>query len=116
VQAINASKPYLEKKLAWCEEAVETTGRIAASDAGDTDSIKRFWVMYWGVMGLIEHEDVAQAMINFGDELRKIDAAAAEAKGMPDGEAGSLRMASLSLARACRAELAREWSAEWRRN
>jgi hypothetical protein len=33
-QSVEAAKPYLEKKLKWCEEAVETAAFIATSDAG----------------------------------------------------------------------------------
>jgi hypothetical protein len=31
-QAIEAQKPYLEKKLAWCEEAANTAAAISIRD------------------------------------------------------------------------------------
>ena len=54
VQAVEAEKPYLERKLAWCEQAVETTAIISTSIEPAQEDLDRFWQMYWGVMGLIE--------------------------------------------------------------
>ncbi len=114
VQAIDAAKPYLEKKLAWCEEAVDTTAKIATADVPDVTDTERFWQLYWGVMGLIENRDVTQAMVDFGEALK-------EAEPSPDGaknettHLGGLTGKSLALAHACRAELSAEWSTSWTR-
>jgi hypothetical protein len=112
IQAVEAEKPYLERKLAWCEEAVETTSRLANSVEPVQADIERFWQMYWGVMGLIEKETITAAMIDFGQSLRKL---APSAGGSNDTESqlSDLRGKSLSLAHACRKELASEWSPSW---
>ncbi len=99
-QAVEASRPFLERKLAWCEEAVEVSARIAVAEAPDTQDVTRFWQLYWGVMGMVEGGDVTQAMVGYGNALK-----AGKATG-----GGALR-----IAHACRAELARDWSPIWRR-
>lgn len=112
VQAVEAEKPYLTKKLAWCEEAVETTARIAVSANPAQEDIDRFWQMYWGVMGLIEKRTITAAMIDFGDGLKLLPAPEAGSKG-DNASHASLRGKSLSLAHACRKELSAEWSPSW---
>jgi hypothetical protein len=109
VQAIEAARPYLEKKLQWCEEAVETTAVIATSEVPDDLDVRRFWEMYWGVMGLIEKVPITDAMIAFGEVLRT-------GAATPDAaRRAALTGRSLDLAHACRAELAAEWSPFWAR-
>ena len=43
VQKIEAAKPYLEKKLAWCQSAVETASSIANSKIKSDEKIQKFW-------------------------------------------------------------------------
>jgi len=105
-QSVEAAKPYLERKLKWCEEAVETTAFIATSEAGAAAAAvktRRFWQLYWGVMGLVENQQVTNAMIAFGGKLSAKESSS------------SLQGASLQLARACRQEMADSWSPIWRR-
>lgn len=107
-QSVEAAKPYLERKLKWCEEAVETAAFIATSEAGATAAAAaaktlRFWQLYWGVMGLVENQQVTDAVIAFGGKLH--------AKEL----SSSLQGAWLQLARACRQEMADSWSPIWRR-
>lgn len=112
VQAVAAEKPYLERKLAWCEEVVETTARISTSlDPAQAD-LDRFWQMYWGVMGLIEKETITAAMIDFGKSLETLQPSAAGSKDV-EAHLSSLQGKSLVLAHACRRELCREWSPSW---
>ena len=104
-QAIEAQKPYLEKKLAWCEEAANTAAAISIRDRAQvTDKEMRFWELYWGVMGLVENKEVTAAMIAFGKGLNGT---------IPEG--ASLKTLSLAIAHACRQELARDWSPVWGR-
>lgn len=103
-QTVEAAKPYLEKKLKWCEEAVETAAFIATADTGATPAkTLRFWQLYWGVMGLVENQQVTDAMIAFGGKLHAKESSS------------SIQGASLQLARACRQEMADSWSPIWRR-
>ncbi|MFI5325141.1 MAG: hypothetical protein ACHQ7H_02815 [Candidatus Rokuibacteriota bacterium] len=105
-QTVEAAKPYLQAKLKWCEEAVEKTSEIATSDPGAAaaKSTARFWQLYWGLMGLVENEQVTQAMIGFGNALN--------AKESPD----ILKGRSIALAHACRTEMAASWSPVWTRS
>ena len=98
VQKIAATKPFLERKLAWCEEIVETTSYIATSKTDSEPQIRRFWQMYWGVMGLVEKEEILDAMVAFGKELESKKA---------------LKSKSLDIAHACRGEFEDDWSSSW---
>ncbi len=104
-QTVEAAKPYLQSKLKWCEEAVETASAIATADAAAAAAkTPRFWQLYWGVMGLVENERVTGAMIEFGNAL--------SAKEPPD----TLKGRSLALSHACRSEMADSWSPIWQRS
>lgn len=113
VQTIAARTPYLEHKLEWCEAAVRTTAAIATTDTPSEEDLATFWQMSWGVMGLIEGDDVFNAMVAFGDALNNGEPGMGGSKG--DEEATGLTKRSLDLAHACRRELAREWSSSWAR-
>jgi len=104
-QSVDAQKPYLEKKLEWCEEAANTAAWISVRDPEQVaDKKLRFWELYWGVMGLVENQEVTDAMIAFGRGLQG---------KIPPGS--SLKQLSLAIAHACRQELARDWSPIWRK-
>jgi hypothetical protein len=100
-QQIEASKPFLQQKLKWCEEATETAAAIAVSvQPGKKD---QFWQMYWGVMGMVENENVTDAMIAFGKALKS------------DADQATLSQLALGIAHKCRDEMANDWSSIWRR-
>jgi hypothetical protein len=113
LRAVEAAKPYLEKKLAWCESAVETTARLANASQMQPVDIERFWQMYWGVMGLIEKDTITNAMIAYGKDLPAQTATNAKPPGAPPA---GLKAKSLTLAHACRQELSLEWSPSWSRD
>ncbi len=100
IQEIEAAKPFLEKKLMWCEQAVETASSIANSKDESPVQWDRFWALYWGVMGLVEKKEIQDAMVDFGHGA---------------DENKTLKEKSLALAHACRAELANDWSPSWSR-
>ena len=100
VQAIEAAKPYLEKKLEWCEEAVETASYIANSEKPSKEKKQRFWELYWGVLGMVERDDISKAMIEYGKALEANE---------------KLTQKSLDIAHACRKELSNDWSPSWSR-
>lgn len=111
-QAVEAARPFLERKLRWCEEAVEVAAGIAiygrdsavpaVAPAPPVRRVDRFWSLYWGVMGMVENQDVTDAMVAFGN-------------GLQSGSAESDNRRSLAIAHACRSEMARDWSPVWRR-
>ncbi|MEP3278325.1 MAG: hypothetical protein ABJN26_00075 [Stappiaceae bacterium] len=112
VQSIEASKPYLTKKLEYCIEAVEVAASIANADVPSQKEIERFWQLYWGAMGLFENQIITQAMIEFGTTLK--DATQTDEGSKGDGPLPSgLKGQSLKLAHECRGELATEWSPSW---
>lgn len=100
IQQIEASRPYLEKKLEWCEEAVEIASSIANAKGHADAEEQRFWQLYWGVMGLVENQAVTDAMVDFGGQLQT---------------GGDLKHKALAIAHACRNELANDWSSSWAR-
>ena len=110
-QAVEAARPFLERKLKWCEEVVEVASGIAIYGRASTlpaaapmpaiPRVQRFWSMYWGVMGMVESDEVTQAMIAFGNGL--------------GADSTSDRSNALAIAHACRTEMARDWSPVWRR-
>lgn|SRR5262249_28445558 len=103
---IEATRPYLDKQLALYTEATKVTTTIATSaDSKEVEKArKRFWELYWGELGLVEHGDVEGAMVSFGEAL--------DAKKGQD----ELAKLTLELARACRAELAISWGTDaWKR-
>jgi len=109
-QTVEAAKPYLQKKLEWCEDAVETASFIATADpAARGTKTLRFWQLYWGLMVLVENQKVNDAMQGFKDALLL-----EEAPGPPESSS-MLKSAALHLAQACRQEMADSWSPIWRR-
>ena len=102
-QAVEAAKPYLEQKLKWCEEAIETAAVIATHASGsESEKEQRFWELYWGVMGLVENDEVVGAMVAFGNGLNG---------KLPENRL--LRDLSLDIAHACRSEMSKDWSPIW---
>ncbi len=99
---IEATRPYLDKQLALYIEATQATATIATSaDAAEVEkALKRFRALYWGELALVEHGDVARAMVDFRIAL---DAKKSQAELAP---------LALTLAHACRDELAMSWGTE----
>lgn len=102
VQRFEAARPYLEKKLYWCEQAVETAAAIASYSTPPEEESRRFRQLYWGVMNMIEEEAIEKAMVSFNGALEL-------------GPHDQLTVHSRNLAYACREELARDWSSHWQR-
>jgi hypothetical protein len=103
---IEATRPYLDKQLTLYTEATRVTGTIAtSSDSKEIEkATRRFWELYWGELGLVEHKNVEEAMVRFGHAL--------DAKKGRD----ELAPLALGLAKACRKELATSWGTDaWRR-
>jgi hypothetical protein len=103
-QSMEAAKPYLERKLKWCEEAVEAAAFIATADPAAAETkVPRFRQLFWGVMNLVESKAVFDAMGAFENRLRE------------EPDRSKLKSESRALAQACRAEMAATWSSIWSR-
>lgn len=94
---IEATKPFLEMQLELYTEAARVTSRIANS--GDQGAIGRFWELYYGELALVENNEVAKAMVDFGKALKA-------------GEKGRLESLSLALTRSMRKSLAKSWGTD----
>ena len=103
---IEASRPYLDKQLQLYTEATQVTAKIATSKDSEEikRAIKRFKELYWGELALVERGGVASAMVSFREAL--------DANKNQD----ELAPLALSLAHACRDELAESWdTVAWKR-
>jgi hypothetical protein len=100
--AIEAKKPFNEKRLDRYIQAVFAAATIATStNQAEIDSAKqRFWNLYWGELALFEDRNVESAMVKLGEALES-------------GRAGhDLRGLALALAHACRDSLGDSWSVD----
>jgi hypothetical protein len=94
-------KPLWAKQLELYFEACKAASTIAVSPPRAEqrhEEEKTFWMLYWGPLALIEDEEVARAMVKFGDRL---DAHA-------DSE--ELKELSLKLAKSCRQSIGSTWN------
>lgn len=99
--AIEAKKPFNEKRLERYIEAVLSASIIATGSPGEIENARRrFWNLYWGELALFEDEPVENAMVRFGKALAA------------NGDAEELKALSLELAHACRNSLAESWSVD----
>jgi hypothetical protein len=86
-----------------------TTASTAAATLATSDdqtertaALKRFWSLYWGELALVEDRRVEQAMVKFGEGLKR------------NADREELQQLSLALAHACRDSLGASWGVkEW---
>lgn len=72
---IEAQKPFLDKQLALYFETAQVVGRLVTADITTSDWEKdrsRFEELYWSELAMVEHTEVASAMIAFRNELLPI--------------------------------------------
>jgi len=105
------SKRQEFKKRIWEErrslyyEITNYTSKIAIANTIDVihDEVKGFWSMYYGRLSIIEDSNVYEAMINYGNELEKVE----NNKLIPSKS--NLKSLSFKLAVACRVSLQNTW-------
>jgi Tfp pilus assembly protein PilE len=102
-QAHERQKPFVEAQMKFYVEATETVAQIPrARNTGAREAlIKRFWQLYWGSLALVEDDEVAGAMVAYGEQLKE---------NSPDPN--TLEGLSLRVAHACRNSLKRLWVPE----
>lgn len=87
-----------------CFAAASTVSTLATT----TDPTKweeaegKFWELYWGELAVVENEDVAQKMFDFGTKLKTESPAALPAK--------DLVVPSIRIAHACRELIKDSWN------
>ena len=102
---IEATKPFLERQLKLYIEATQAAAMLATAENSDELDVanKKFWLLYWGELALVEDKRVEAAMVQFG-------------RALESGSVGQqLQQYSLTLAHACRDSLAESWGVrQWR--
>ena len=94
---VEATRPFLEMQLKFYTEAAHVAARIASS--GDQSTIGRFWELYYGELALVENNEVAAAMKDFGDALTA-------------GKHTELNTLALELTERMRESLAKSWGTD----
>jgi hypothetical protein len=100
-QYVQAQKgPFRAQQMSFYFQSCDAAGVLSnyAKDSPEWAAAeKRFWVLYWGPMAVVEDLDVSRAMIEFGEELAQ------------DSPGEVLREKSLALALACRSSVSTSW-------
>jgi hypothetical protein len=94
---IEATKPFLEMQLRFYVEAADVAAQIAASR--DERAIERFWELYYGDLALVEDNDVALAMVDFGNALKA-------------GKQTELNTLAIELTRSMRRSVTKSWDTD----
>jgi hypothetical protein len=76
---IEAQKAFLDKQLALYVETSQVVGRLVAEDAVGQDpfhlwkmDLERFEELYWSELTMVEHSEVASAMVEFRAALQPV--------------------------------------------
>jgi hypothetical protein len=78
---IEVQKPFLDKQLALYLEASQVVGRLVAKDLYDPTNppedvwkvdLDRFEELYWSELTMVEHTEVATAMVGFRTTLQPV--------------------------------------------
>ena len=105
--ALDSKKPFLEEQMKLCQEISTLTATIATVDKNNAEysnSLKRFWILYYGPMNMVEDNTVEHHLVCFGRNLNL-----EPRNGCNDA---SLKMRSISIAKSCRDRLASSWGIE----
>jgi hypothetical protein len=101
-------RPFLQKQLDLCFEATDTAARLATETNPVEWEKKRFdfWRLYWGVLGIVEDQAVASAMVALGNTVPLLPVAS------PELPMTSVKSQALALAHAARDLMRKSWDVE----
>jgi hypothetical protein len=101
-------RPFLQKQLELCFEATDAASRLATEMIPTEWEKARFtfWRLYWGILGIVEDEPVAGAMVTLGKIVP------ATPVNSPELPMTSLRGPALVLARAARNLMRESWDVD----
>jgi hypothetical protein len=103
---IEVQKPFLQKQLDLYNDTISVVGQLYTLNPDSTEwkeADNRFWRLYWAGMPMVEHDDVEDRMVKFGDELKAY-------KREPSWKGRNrLRYRSFNLAHAIRSAIERTW-------
>jgi hypothetical protein len=96
-------KAFWTEQLTLYKKATSLAATLAVSkNLNDVEEDREdFWKLYWGQLSIIEHPEVKDAMVEYGNQLYEVE------KG--NQSTSTLRQLSYNLARACRKSLAKTW-------
>jgi hypothetical protein len=98
---IEAQKPFLDKQLNLYFETSQVVGRLVTEDLSSSNWTKdraRFEELYWSELTMVEHAEVASAMVEFRSVLRSNPI-----------NMDTLRTSALTLAHALRRGIEESW-------
>jgi hypothetical protein len=67
-----AKKPYLTAVFTYCQDISEIVARIRSSDEFPGAEIQKFWAYYYGRLVIVEDENLAGKMVQYGKILLAI--------------------------------------------
>jgi hypothetical protein len=105
--AIEARKPFEEKRLEFCEWATTYTSVIVSSDdeTAVKNNTKAFWQLLFGLAAMVEDNEVVDSMVQFVRCLKNQANCRAP-----------LKQLSLNLAHDCRASIETNWNVKLGKN
>jgi hypothetical protein len=101
-------RPFLQKQLELCFEATDLASRLA-NETNPTEWEKSrfdFWRLYWGILGIVEDQKVAEAMVNLGKTVPETPVAS------PKLPMTSLKGPAIELAHAARDLMRQSWDVQ----
>jgi hypothetical protein len=109
--AQSVRQPFLKSQMDQCLAASESVARLASTVDLETwkKSREQFWMLYLGPLAIVENVDptgknlVANAMVDFGTELKMVDAAS------PQLPSSRLESPAIRVSHACRDLLISRW-------
>jgi len=111
---IEAQKPFLDRQLALYFETAKIVGRLVTEDVGSpgwADDETRFNELYWSELTMVEHAEVAAAMVGFRTALSPVSKKRPEllANASVVIDRDPLRNAALGVAHALRKGVEQSW-------
>jgi|SRR5215468_5343799 len=115
---IETQRPFLEKQLTLYFEAAQVTGKLVVLTPDEKlweDTERRFWMLYWSELSMVEDKGVERAMVTFSKHLQGYTSArkALQEQHQPINDTQMKQQidgAALELAHAIRASIEARWS------
>jgi hypothetical protein len=118
----DSQKPFLERQLTFYFETAKVTSKLATLtpskpviDNQDRTVVedwswarRRFWELYWGELAAVESPEVANAMVDFGNDLKKLEDCVDRGETC-DKPQEPLTLAAIRLAHQIRGSIAKGW-------
>jgi hypothetical protein len=99
-------RPFFQKQLEICFEAVDAAARLASETRPSEWEVARltFWRLYWGVLSIVENQEMENAMVLLGQTVPR------ESVKEPELPMRALQAGSLALAHAARDLMSPSWN------